>query len=389
MKAAQFIQLCCQQGTPIVYLQNTTGYMVGTEAERGGIVKHGSKMIQAVANATVPQITIVIGGSFGAGNYGMCGRAYDPRFIFAWPNSRTAVMGGEQAAGVMKTVTEQKFLREGKEPPQRADRQDVQGDRRPVRPRIDGALRHRASVGRRHHRSARHAPHPGLHPLDRPRIDGAAAQSHHFRRREGSYRRASQKFTPETRTRQLRQTWKTLIDREINPHVDEWEKEGKFPAHELFKKMGDAGLLGVDKPVEFGGSGLDFSYAMVCSESLGLVNGGSIPMATGVQISMATPALARYGSDELRQEFLAPSISGDYVACLGVSETGAGSDVASIKTDGPPGRRRLGDQRRQDVDDQRRAGRLDVPARQHRRRPGPQEQVADRRADEDQGHRRS
>ena len=138
------------------------------------------------------------------------------------------------------------------------------------------------------------------------------------------------KFTPEHEA--LRQTWKTLIDREINPHVDEWEKEGAFPAHELFKKMGDAGLLGVDKPVEFGGSGLDFSYAMICSESLGLVNGGSIPMATGVQISMATPALARYGSDELRQEFLAPSISGDYVACLGVSETGAGSDVASIKT---------------------------------------------------------
>src|SRR5437762_12162391 len=138
------------------------------------------------------------------------------------------------------------------------------------------------------------------------------------------------KFTPEHEA--LRQTWKTLIDREINPHVDGWEKEGQFPAHALFKKMGDAGLLGVDKPVEFGGSGLDFSYAMVCSESLGLVNGGSIPMATGVQISMATPALARYGSDELRQEFLAPAISGDYVACLGVSEAGAGSDVASIKT---------------------------------------------------------
>ena len=113
------------------------------------------------------------------------------------------------------------------------------------------------------------------------------------------------KFTPEHEA--LRQTWKTLIDREINPHVDEWEKEGQFPAHELFKKMGDAGLLGVDKPVQFGGSGLDFSYTMVCSESLGLVNGGSIPMATGVQISMATPALARYGSDELRQEFLAPA----------------------------------------------------------------------------------
>ena len=138
------------------------------------------------------------------------------------------------------------------------------------------------------------------------------------------------KFTPEHEA--LRQTWKTLIDREINPHVDAWEQEGQFPAHELFKKMGDAGLLGVDKPVEFGGSGLDFSYAMICAESLGMVNGGSIPMATGVQISMATPALARYGSDELRKEFLTPSISGDYVACLGVSETGAGSDVASIKT---------------------------------------------------------
>ncbi len=130
----------------------------------------------------------------------------------------------------------------------------------------------------------------------------------------------------------IRQTWRTIIERDINPHVDEWEREGSFPAHALFKKLGDAGLLGVDKPVEFGGAGLDFSYALMCSESLGLVNGGSIPMAVGVQISMATPALARFGSDELRREFLVPSISGDYVACLGVSEVGAGSDVASIKT---------------------------------------------------------
>ncbi len=115
VKAAQFIQLCCQANTPIVYLQNTTGFMVGTESERGGIIKHGSKMIQAVANATVPQFTVVIGGSFGAGNYGMCGRSYDPRFIFGWPNSKTAVMGGEQAAKVMSIVTEEKFKRDGKE----------------------------------------------------------------------------------------------------------------------------------------------------------------------------------------------------------------------------------------------------------------------------------
>jgi geranyl-CoA carboxylase beta subunit len=113
-KAAQFIQLCCQANMPIVYLQNTTGYMVGREAEQAGIIKHGSKMIQAVANATVPQLTIHIGASFGAGNYGMCGRAYDPRFIFAWPSNRIAVMGAEQAAKVMGIVTEEKLKREGK-----------------------------------------------------------------------------------------------------------------------------------------------------------------------------------------------------------------------------------------------------------------------------------
>jgi len=115
-KAAHFIQLCCQSGTPILYLQNTTGYMVGTAAEQAGMVKHGSKMIQAVANATVPQLTLIIGGSFGAGNYGMCGRSYDPRFVFAWPASRIAVMGGEQAAKVMEIITVAKFARMGVTP---------------------------------------------------------------------------------------------------------------------------------------------------------------------------------------------------------------------------------------------------------------------------------
>ncbi len=113
VKAAQFIQLCCQADVPIVYLQNTTGYMVGTESEQAGIVKHGSKMIQAVASATVPQVTIVLGGSFGAGNYGMCGRGFHPRFIFSWPNSRTAVMGGEQAARVMAMVMVEKMQKRG------------------------------------------------------------------------------------------------------------------------------------------------------------------------------------------------------------------------------------------------------------------------------------
>ncbi len=113
VKAAQFMQLCDQTGTPLVFLQNTTGYMVGTAAERAGAIKHGSKMIQAVANARVPKITIVLGGSFGAGNYGMCGRGFDPRFIFAWPTARTAVMGGAQAAMVMEIVGRAKLARSG------------------------------------------------------------------------------------------------------------------------------------------------------------------------------------------------------------------------------------------------------------------------------------
>jgi len=131
---------------------------------------------------------------------------------------------------------------------------------------------------------------------------------------------------------EIRRTLRAIIDKDINPHIDQWEADGIFPAHEVFKKLGGAGLLGISKPVEFGGMGLDYSYAMVMAEELGHIHCGSVPMAIGVQTDMATPALARYGSDALRREFLAPSISGDYVACLGVSEVGAGSDVASIKT---------------------------------------------------------
>ncbi len=112
-KAAQFIQLCDQSGTPLVFLQNTTGYMVGKAAEQAGAIKHGSKMIQAVANARVPKFTIVLGGSFGAGNYGMCGRGFDPRFIFAWPSARTAVMGGAQAAMVMDMINRAKLQKMG------------------------------------------------------------------------------------------------------------------------------------------------------------------------------------------------------------------------------------------------------------------------------------
>jgi citronellyl-CoA dehydrogenase len=137
-------------------------------------------------------------------------------------------------------------------------------------------------------------------------------------------------LSPEHET--LRDTLKRFIDKEVNPFVDEWERAEIFPAHQVFKRLGDLGCLGLTKPVENGGSGLDYSFGAVMAETLAYINGGSVPMAIGVQTDMATPALAHRGSKELRDEFLSPAITGEYVACLGVSEVGSGSDVASIKT---------------------------------------------------------
>ncbi|CAL4128918.1 unnamed protein product, partial [Meganyctiphanes norvegica] len=114
-KATHFIELCCKRKIPLIFLQNITGFMVGRDAERGGIAKNGAKMVTAVACANVPKFTVIIGGSYGAGNYGMCGRAYGPRFMYMWPNSRISVMGGEQAAGVLAQIKRDQRLREGKE----------------------------------------------------------------------------------------------------------------------------------------------------------------------------------------------------------------------------------------------------------------------------------
>ncbi|MBW8313925.1 MAG: acyl-CoA dehydrogenase family protein [Hydrogenophaga sp.] len=132
--------------------------------------------------------------------------------------------------------------------------------------------------------------------------------------------------------REIQATLKRYIDEHINPHVDEWEAAEIFPAHEVFKGLGQLGLLGLTKPETFGGAGLDYSYSLAMAEALGHIHCGGVPMAIGVQTDMATPALARFGSDELRAQFLAPAIAGDMVGCIGVSEPGAGSDVSAIKT---------------------------------------------------------
>lgn len=138
------------------------------------------------------------------------------------------------------------------------------------------------------------------------------------------------KFTPEHRA--LADTVTKFVEKELNPHVPAWEAAEQYPAHEVFKKLGNLGLLGLKYPEEFGGAGLDFSYSMVMAEALGLCACGGVPMSIGVHTDMCTPALARFGTDELRREWLVPSIAGDMVGCLGVSEAGGGSDVAAVKT---------------------------------------------------------
>jgi len=130
----------------------------------------------------------------------------------------------------------------------------------------------------------------------------------------------------------MQKTVRKIIDDDINPYVDEWEASGQYPAKQIFRKLGDAGLLGVNKPVEYGGMGLDFKFSVALNEELGHIKCGGIPMSIAVQTDMSTPALARFGSEYLKKEFLQPSIHGDVVSCLGVSEPGGGSDVAALQT---------------------------------------------------------
>ena len=164
LKATHFIELCNLRGVPLVFLQNITGFMVGRQYERGGIAKDGAKMVHAVANSVVPKFTVIIGGSFGAGNYGMCGRAYEPRLLWMWPNARISVMGGEQAAGVLTTVKRDQLARDGRDADaptrrrrsaSRSSRSTSAKARRTTRPRACGTTA--SSIRRRRGRRSRSA----------------------------------------------------------------------------------------------------------------------------------------------------------------------------------------------------------------------------------------
>jgi len=134
LKGAHFVELCSQRGIPLLFLQNITGFMVGKRYEAGGIAKDGAKLVMAVSCAKVPKLTLVLGGSFGAGNYGMCGRAYSPRFLFMWPNARIGVMGGEQAAGVLSTIQRDRKEAKG----QTWSATEEENFKKPIRDEYDG-----------------------------------------------------------------------------------------------------------------------------------------------------------------------------------------------------------------------------------------------------------
>ena len=131
---------------------------------------------------------------------------------------------------------------------------------------------------------------------------------------------------------ELRRTAKRIVDEEINPHVDEWERIGQFPAHHVMKLLGNAGLIGISRSSDYGGLDLDYSYEVACSEEMGGIHAYGVSTAIGVQTNMCIPALAKYGSDALRAEWLTPTFAGDLVGCIGVSEVGSGSDVANVKS---------------------------------------------------------
>ena len=174
-KASEFILLANHTDTPLVFLQNTTGYMVGASYEQGGIIKDGAKMINAVTNSAVPHLTINMASSFGAGNYGMSGRAYDPRLMFAWPGAKLAVMGAAQLAGVMSIVGRASAAATGRPFDEEADRTRTARDRGPDRGRVARLLRHRPALRRRHHRPARHPDRPRHVPVGRAQRPGRPA----------------------------------------------------------------------------------------------------------------------------------------------------------------------------------------------------------------------
>ena len=185
LKGAHFVTLCAMRKIPLVFLQNITGFIVGKQYEHGGIAKDGAKLVHAVANADVPKFTVIVGGSYGAGNYAMCGRAYGPRLLWMWPNARICVMGGEQAANVLVTVKIKRLQEQGVAMTEEEKANMMKPILETLRGRGQPVLQHRPALGRRHPRPARHARGPRPRDRHEPQRADPGLQGRHLQDVEG------------------------------------------------------------------------------------------------------------------------------------------------------------------------------------------------------------
>ena len=291
LKAAHFVELCDQRGVPLLFLQNITGFMVGREYEAGGIAKDGAKMVAAVSTARVPKLTVIVGGSFGAGNYGMCGRAYDPRFLWMWPNARISVMGGEQAATVLSDP------RSGRPPaggPSGAEQ--LAGAARAVRAPGPPLLRDRSALGRRRDRPARHPPR--RRPRAR-RLRERAARARASRRSSGCNASVQRDQRQRTDRRGERDPWQAAQPAPLaraGGHAVEHDHRRAVEQRDSPFELGARGPLvaevgEVEAAQRLQRSGVDASRkaepadvgAGLRGRQLGLLDGGQVPMTVELQ----------------------------------------------------------------------------------------------------------
>ena len=305
------------------------------------MIKHGSQEIQAVANATVPQITIQCGASFGAGNYGMCGRGFAPRFVFSWPSAQDRG-DGRRAGGAARwqIVSATALARKG-EPADEAQLEALQFDkivatfeRQADAFYTSGLLLDDGVIDPRDTRAVL-ALVPGRLRRGRARRDAAADA---VRRRADPDVGTQSEETSHADTRhehvEIQKTLKRFIDEEINPHVDEWEAAEIFPAHQVFKRLGELGLLGLTKPEEYGGAALDYSYSVAMAEALGHIDCGGVPMAIGVQTDMARPRWPASAATSCAASSSRRRSPATWSAASASASPAPARDVAGIKTHG-------------------------------------------------------
>jgi hypothetical protein len=336
-KGAHFIELCCQRKVPLVFLQNITGFMVGRKYEAEGIARHGAKMVTAVATAQVPKFTIIIGGSYGAGNYGMCGRAYSPRFLWMWPNARICVMGGEQAAGVLATVKRDAIEAKGGS----WSAEEEAAFKQPV-------LDQFGHQSHPYYSSARLWDDGVIDPADTRRVLalGLSATLNAADRRAEVRRVPDVSGAPrkhETTSKPMDNIYDTpehellrdqvarFIAREVEPTLQPGKKRAACRAR-CCASMGEAGLLGLMYEENTAAASADALTNLVFAEALSQSTFGGFIITVLVHTDMASPHLHHAGNAAQKASTCRDVIAGETITAVGITEPGAGSDVAGIRT---------------------------------------------------------